>query len=117
MVWRCAVPHGEAKVIAPLLCATAHGPTGGARAEYVDYEPGRAAAWAAEAESMRARWSKVGDGLKLVATRGLAAGEAVRLDFGPRSNGELLVARGEVLERNARDNVRFHIEVTAAALV
>ena len=117
MVWRCAVPHGEAKVIAPLLCATAHGPAGGdAWAEYVDHEPGRAAAWAAEAESMRARWSKAGDGLKLVATRGLEAGEAVRLDFGARSNGELLVARGEALERNARDNVRFHIEVAAAAL-
>jgi len=27
-----------------------------------------------------------------VTARGLEAGEAVRLDFGPRSNGELLVA-------------------------
>ena len=41
---------------------------------------------------MRARWSKAGDGLRLVTARALEAGEAVRLDFGPRSNGELLVA-------------------------
>jgi hypothetical protein len=41
---------------------------------------------------VRARWSKAGDGLRLVTTRGLEAGEAVRLDFGARSNGELLVA-------------------------
>ena len=49
MVWRCAVAHGEAKVIAPLLCAAAHGPPGAdAWLEHLDHEPGRAAAWAAE---------------------------------------------------------------------
>ena len=45
-----------------------------------------------QTESVRARWSKAGDGLRLVTARALEAGEAVRLDFGPRSNGELLVA-------------------------
>jgi hypothetical protein len=51
-----------------------------------------------------------GGGLSVRALRPLARGDFVTLDFGDRSNAELLVARGEALSHNPLDTCRFHME-------
>jgi len=106
VVWRCALPRetgGEEElVLAPLVCAASHAP-GGKQAEATPHYASASVRYAADGS------------LSLLASRALSTGEALAIDFGARSNAELLVARGETLRRNPLDTARFFMEPSSVA--
>lgn len=73
-------------------------------------EPGSSPSAASAGFASAALHRSAGGGLSVRALRPLATGDPVTLDFGDRSNAELLVARGETLPHNALDTTSFHME-------
>jgi len=105
----------EVHAVAAVLCSAAHASSeDDERGVSLDGAPAARRAVPSEAATARVEWAADGS-LRLVAQRRLSASAPVRLDFGPRTNAELLVARGEVLVTNPHDAVGFHIEASTLA--
>lgn len=102
VTWRCGVSLGDERVLLPLLCPALHAPASPSAPVEASADGPRGVDEAFAAGVEVRRGEEEGE-IGVWAAEELAAGAELRVDFGGRSNSELIVARGEALPYNSRE--------------